>query len=243
VVLLVDVECRSYIGTDRLDAALTCACGKSYGAPVRSVANSGTLHLAGSGSFAVEVADWAQAAGWHVAGLLELRDRERIGSSIDDLPVLDAELLPAGEAWVVLAIGADRHEHWQRLKRHGWRAASVVHPRAYVSSSARLGDGCVVGPGATVGARTQIGEHALISRGVLLGHHDRIGPFVRVFPGANVAGNVRIGEGTQLGMGAMIVNGVSVGREATIAAGAVVVGDVADGVRMQGVPAREYAGR
>ena len=41
-------------------------------------------------------------------------------------------------------------------------------------------------------------------------------------------------------MGAVLVNGSAVGADVTVAAGAVVLGRVADGSRVQGVPAREY---
>jgi acetyltransferase-like isoleucine patch superfamily enzyme len=61
-------------------------------------------------------------------------------------------------------------------------------------------------------------------------------------PGANVAGHVRIGSDVTVGMAAAIVDHVSVGDRATVAAGAVVLRDVAPGTRVQGVPARLFAG-
>jgi sugar O-acyltransferase (sialic acid O-acetyltransferase NeuD family) len=201
----------------------------------------GDIHLAGTGSFAAEVAEWARAAGWRVAGLVELLDPARVGSEIDGLPVMDVTTLPADGARVVLAVGGDRRRRWSLLERHGWRAASIIHPIAHVSPSAILAEGCVVGPGAMIGAHTAIGEHVLVSRAALVGHHGEIGPFATLFPGANVAGNVRIEAEAQIGMGAVIVNGATVGRGATVAAGAVVLGEVADGARVQGVPARAYA--
>ncbi len=61
-----------------------------------------------------------------------------------------------------------------------------------------------------------------------------------VNPGANIAGNVVIGERAFIGMGAIVVNNASVGEGATVAAGSLVLKDVTAGVRVQGVPAREY---
>ncbi len=199
------------------------------------------LYLAGSGSFAAEVAEWAQDAGWTVRGLVELLDAARVGSVREGFPVLAHTACPPG-ACTVIATGGDRREHWTMLAEHGWQAATIVHPRAHVSSSVKLGAGCVVGPGAVIGAETIVDEHTLVSRGALVGHHDRIGAFVSLMPGTNLGGHVTLGERTTIGMGAIVVNGTTVGANTTVAAGAVVLREVADGIRVQGMPAKEYRG-
>lgn len=199
------------------------------------------LYLAGSGSFAVEVAEWAQDAGWTVRGLVELLDAARIGSVRGGFPVLAPAACPQ-EARAVIATGGDRRGHWAMLAEHGWQAATIVHPRAHVSNSAKLGAGCVVGPGAVIGAETIVDEHTLVSRGALVGHHDRIGAFVSLMPGVNLGGHVELGARATIGMGAIVVNGTTVGADTTVAAGAVVLREVADGIRVQGMPAKEYRG-
>ncbi|HEV3319577.1 MAG TPA: acetyltransferase [Solirubrobacteraceae bacterium] len=197
------------------------------------------VYLAGSGSFATEIAEWAHDAGLTVRGLVELLDAARIGSLHEGFPIVAAAPCPPA-ARAAVASGGDRGEHWANLAEHGWQAATIVHPRAYVSSSAKLGAGCIVGPGAVIGARTTVGEHTLVSRGALVGHHVRIGSFVSLMPGANVGGHVTVGDRAMIGMGAIIVNGTTVGADTTVAAGAVVLREVADGIRVQGMPAREY---
>lgn len=201
--------------------------------------NRGELCLAGSGSFAAEVAEWAQDAGWDVVGLIELLDPSRVGTTVGGRAVLAPEAPPPHRSAAVAA-GGSRRTHWARLAGHGWRPRTIVHPRAWVSPSACLGAGCIVGPAAVIGAETVVAEHALISRGVLVGHHVRIGAFVSLLPGANLASHIELGEGTVVGMGAVIVDHTRVGADATVAAGAVVLGEVADGARVQGVPARRY---
>jgi sugar O-acyltransferase (sialic acid O-acetyltransferase NeuD family) len=199
------------------------------------------LHLVGSGSFAVEVAEWAQADGWEVAGLIELLDGTRVGTTIGGHPVLAADAPTPAPRRAVVAAGGSRRAHWDSLGASGWSGETVVHPGAWVSPTAHLGEGCVVGPGAVVGAETVVGEHTLISRGVLVGHHARVGAFVSLLPGANVASHTLLGEATTVGMGAIIVDHTEVGAGAIVAAGAVVLGAVGAGVRVQGVPARTYA--
>ena len=156
---------------------------------------SGEIHVAGTGSFALEVAEYARDAGVAVVGLIELVDPSRVGTSIHGLPVRAAQGPPASGATAVIGAGGDRLALWALLAGHGWRAGSVVHPTAHVSPSAGLGDGCVVAPGAVVGAATELGEHVLVGRGALVGHHAALADGVVLNPGANVAGHVRIGTG------------------------------------------------
>jgi UDP-perosamine 4-acetyltransferase len=197
------------------------------------------LFVAGTGSFAAEVADWALAAGHRVAGLVELMDPDRVGTERHGLPVVAIERPPAG-ARVVIGAGGDRAAYWAALAEHGWApAATVVHPHASVSSRAELGS-CVVGPAVVVGAASRIGDHALLGRGALVGHHVEVAPAAVINPGANIAGHARIGAGATIGMGAVVVDHVEVGDGAVVAAGAVVVRPVAAGQRVQGVPARAW---
>jgi sugar O-acyltransferase (sialic acid O-acetyltransferase NeuD family) len=197
------------------------------------------LYLAGSGSLAVEIAEWASDAGWEIAGLIELVDASRAGMRVGGHVVIAVDALPAG-ALAVVAAGGSRRDHWSALASAGCEPATVVHPTAHVSGSATVAAGCVIAPRVVIGASTGVGEHTLVSRGVLIGHHDRIGAFVSLLPGANIAGNVTLGEDTTVGMGAVVVDHTQVGAGATIAAGAVVLRDVADSTRVQGVPARRY---
>jgi sugar O-acyltransferase (sialic acid O-acetyltransferase NeuD family) len=201
---------------------------------------TGSIFVAGTGSYAAEIAEYASAAGFAVEGLIELIDPARVGTTIHELQVGDASELPFPGAPVTVAAGKDRAATWNSLAAHGWQPMTVVHPRATIGLSADIADGCIVGPAAVVGARSTLAPQVLVGRGALIGHHVNFGEGVVINPGANIGGNTRIGEGAAIGMGAVIVNGITIGERATIAAGSVVVRDVGAGARVQGVPAREF---
>jgi sugar O-acyltransferase (sialic acid O-acetyltransferase NeuD family) len=200
--------------------------------------NPHTLHVAGTGSFAAEIAEYAAGCGFDVAGLIELLDPARVGTVRHGLPVVAAA---DARGLAVVGAGGDRRAHWAALARHGWQAATVVHPRAHVSPTAEVAAGCVVAPGAVIGAATRLEAHALVGRGALVGHHAVVGSGSVLNPGANVAGHVRIGAGVMVGMGAVVIDHLTVGEDAVVAAGAVVVRDVPARTRVQGVPARPVA--
>jgi sugar O-acyltransferase (sialic acid O-acetyltransferase NeuD family) len=198
-----------------------------------------TLFIAGAGWFAIEVAGWAEDAGWRIGGLIELLDQARVGSRHGGYPVVASDALTS-ESELVVAGGGDREAAWRLAEQQGCRAATVVHPTAHLAASAELAAGCIIGPAVIVGAQTQVHAHALLSRGALVGHHVTIEQFVRLMPGANVAGHVSVGARTTVGMNAAIADHIRVGHDAVVAAAAMVLRDVTPGSRVQGVPAREH---
>jgi UDP-3-O-[3-hydroxymyristoyl] glucosamine N-acyltransferase len=196
----------------------------------------GQIYVAGTGSFALEVVEYARDAGYAVRGLIELLDNARVGSRIHDLEVVGIDGPTRGP--FVVGAGGDRQEHATRLEAGGWDPATVVHPTAHLSASASLASGAVVAPEVVLGAAS-----VLVGRGSLVGHHVLVAPAATLNPGSNVAGHVRIGERAVIGMGAVVANGLEIGARAIVAAGAVVVRDVDAGARVQGVPARVFEQR
>jgi sugar O-acyltransferase (sialic acid O-acetyltransferase NeuD family) len=203
------------------------------------VRRGATVWIAGTRSFSAEVLDFALEAGLRVAGLLEASDRGLVGARIHDLPVSWLDDGPeTGPGSVVVGTGdVDRRETVARLEAAGFEIASLIHPRAHLARSSRVGTGVLVGPGAVVGAGARLGDHAVLGRGALVGHHTELGPFATLGPGANVAGNARVGSGAFLGMSAAVRDHLDVGAGAVVAMGAVCVRDVAPGATVLGRPA------
>ncbi|MCA1812852.1 MAG: acetyltransferase [Halobacteriales archaeon] len=198
------------------------------------------LVLLGAGSFAAEVADVVEDAGFTVAAFVD-EARGGRGEHLLGKPILDmAEAAPLrGGAQAVCALGTTRRQGFvERAAKAGFAFATVVHPTARVARSARLAGGCVVGPMAVLSTEASLGRHVLVNRGVLLGHHARVGDFATLSPGANVGGAARIGEAAYIGMGAVVLQGLAVGSRSVVGAGSVVTKDVPERVQVLGVPAR-----
>lgn len=124
------------------------------------------------------------------------------------------------------------------LVKVGFRIPVIVHPAAWVSPSAKLGDGTVVVAGAVVNAGANLGFGCIVNTGATVDHDCRLADGVHISPGAHVGGDSTIGAYTWIGIGAAIRHGIQIGARVIVGAGAAVVSDLPSDVVANGVPAR-----
>lgn len=158
------------------------------------------------------------------------------GSTITGVPVIGgseklAELYRNGVRQSVNAVGgignlASRISVFQRLQEHGFICPAVVHPTAYIESSANLADGVQVFPFAYVGSEAKIGYGTIVNTGVIVSHDCTIGEYSNLSPGAILAGEVQIGSNVLVGMGVTVNLRVKIGAGARIGNGATIKSDV-----------------
>lgn len=130
-----------------------------------------------------------------------------------------------------------RREMFERFKAKGYRFAIVVHPAAFVSPSADLGEGVQVMAGAVVQTRARLDDNCLVNTGATVDHDCVIAPHCHVAPGVTLCGDVHIGHTAHIGAGATVIQQRRIGCETLVGAGAVVVRDLPDGCVARGVPA------
>lgn len=127
----------------------------------------------------------------------------------------------------------------EELGRHfGLGYHVLVHPTAYVSPLASLGQGVFIGANSVIGPGVRLDDHVFVNRGVTIGHDTRIGAFSRIQPGANLGGLSRIGRGVTIAIGATVLERLMIGDGAFVGAGAVATEDVPEDVLVVGIPAR-----
>lgn len=206
--------------------------------------------LLGGGEHACVVADAiaARRDAGHPADVVEGYAGPAGGQIVErrfGLPYLGTDRHVANErvdVHFVLALGAPqkRRVALDELRRETreLRFATVVHPRAAVSSSARLEPGAVVMAGAVVNTGAVVGEHAIVNSGAIVEHDVEVGALTHVAPGATVGGGARIGRDVFVGLGAHVRDHISIGDRAVVGMGAVVVNDIDAGDTVVGVPAR-----
>ena len=109
------------------------------------------------------------------------------------------------------------------------RYMTVVHPKAVLADSVKLGYGTVVMAGAILNPDVSVGDHCIINTGASVDHECQLGDFVHISPHSTLCGNVHVGEGTWVGAGSTVIQGVKIGAWSVIGAGSVVTRDVPDG--------------
>lgn len=196
----------------------------------------GDLVIHGSGDHGRVVAEAARSAGWTVRGWRD--EAKAVGERIDDLPVLDDAATVGRAIHVAIGDNPTRQQLAEAWVQRNVALATVIHPAAWVSRSARIEPGVFIAPAAVVHVQAVIGRAAIINTGAVIEHHVRIGAAAHIAPGAVLTGRVDVGIGALIGAGAVVRPGITIGKQAIIGAGAVVVADVPDGVTVVGNPAR-----
>lgn len=195
----------------------------------------------GAGGHARVVADLALCLGVEVVGLVD--DLLPVGTERNGYRVVGPAAWLDGRAndlSVALGIGDNRvrRETFSACVRARVPTPAFVHPRATVSRSARLGDGCVVMAGAVINAGAILEPGVIVNTGAVVEHDVHVGEFAHVSPNATLTGGTSLGAFSHLGAGATVIPGVVIGKNTIVGAGAVVLTSLADGVVAVGVPAK-----
>ncbi|MEX3772195.1 acetyltransferase [Pseudomonas sp. MYb118] len=136
------------------------------------------------------------------------------------LEALDPDSVELVNGLGQLVGSAGRANLFQRLKLQGFRFPVLVHPTAWVDSSATLQEGVQVMAGAVIQADVVIGANSIINTRAGVDHDCRLGVDVHVAPGATLCGSVRVADRAFIGSGATVIQGLNVGMEAVVGAGA-----------------------
>jgi len=123
----------------------------------------------------------------------------------------------------IAAIGNNglRSRFVQAIDAAGLPLVSIIHPRAYVSDSALLGEGVAIMACAMVGTDARLGKATIVNASATVDHDAALGDFAHLGVGVQLAGGVRIGARAWLQAGCCAGYGVEVAEDVVLAPGAV----------------------
>lgn len=202
-----------------------------------------TMFIVGAGGHGRVVAEAASEAGFSDVAFLD--DRFPDVAACQGFPVLGSLASQAGTFvsgdQVCLAVGNNRKRAEIAETYNNFPYASVIHPRAVISRTVRLGRGTTILANVVVNANSNIGDHVILNTACIIEHDCVISDAAHVSPGAILAGGVFVGARSWIGAGAVVRQGIAIGCDVIIGAGAVVVSDIADQTTVVGVPAKPLA--
>lgn len=123
-------------------------------------------------------------------------------------------------------------------KEIGFVFPNIVHPRAIIASSLRLGVGNFVAPGVVVNSDVILGDFCILNTASVIDHDCVIGDYSHIAPSVTLGGSVYVGARSHVGSGSTVIQGIRIGKDVMIGSGSVVIDDVDDNAVAFGVPCK-----
>ncbi len=136
------------------------------------------------------------------------------------------------------AHGVARMQIQQIFTANGVRVEPVIHQKASVCATAKIGAGSHILANATVAADAVLGEACIINHGSSVDHECILGNGVHLAPGSILCGCIELEDNVMIGAGAVVLPRIKIGRNAIVGAGSVVTKDVPADALVYGNPVR-----
>jgi len=162
---------------------------------------SNKLLIIGAGQYGMVAREAAESMGcFEKIDFLDDNNPAAIGKT-DDYKKLINEY-----KYAVVAMGNSelRLELLKKLEDAGFEIPVLIHSRAYVSPSAKIGVGTIIEPMAVVHTEVQIGKGCLISAGAILNHNSVIGDGTHINCGSVVNARTVVDKCTRTECGVVL---------------------------------------
>lgn len=193
--------------------------------------------------YIIDIINWHQDK--KVIGIVDVENNVQIhGKKIGEVPILgslDSVLSQVDKRTELVIAHSDnrlKEKLANELKEKGYEFENIVHPRAYISELATIGEGVIINAHASIMPFAKIGNHVMIHSNVVVEHDNILEDYVNLAPGVTLAGYVHVKKGAYIHTGASVIPNIIIGAHSIVGAGAAVIEDVPEDVTVVGVPAR-----
>jgi sugar O-acyltransferase (sialic acid O-acetyltransferase NeuD family) len=185
-----------------------------------------TLLVLGAGGHGKAVAEAALLSGeWQAVKFADDRWPELAESFgcpvISNLAGLAEVAMTVDAAIAAVGNNAVREQWCTSITSAGLTLASVIHPRAFVSEAATVGEGAAVMAMAMVGVDAALGRGVIVNAGAIVDHDVSLDQFAHLGVGVQLAGGVKVHARAWLQAGCCAGYGVVVEEADVLAPGTV----------------------
>lgn len=131
-----------------------------------------------------------------------------------------------------------RNKIYQNLSVYNLNWINCIHPKSYISPSAKIGTGNIICYGSFVNCDTIIGDFNLINTYAIIEHDCRIGNFNHIAPKSTLCGGITLGNINLIGAGTTIIPSKKIGNCNVIGAMTVIVKDIDNNNIIVGIPGK-----
>lgn len=118
--------------------------------------------------------------------------------AIGPLAEYDKRIKDYSHAFVAIGNAETRVLWLNKLKSAGYSLATLVHPQASVSPSAKIGDGSIVEPMAVVQSNAVVGEGSMIASGAVVKHNATVGNGCYIDCNSVVSAGAKVPDGVKV---------------------------------------------
>jgi UDP-N-acetylbacillosamine N-acetyltransferase len=109
----------------------------------------------------------------------------------------------------------------KKLIENGYKTINLIHPRAIIDKTSKLGEGLIIMAGAIIEMRAQLHDLVVLWPGSIVNHDSEIMANCFLSPNSNICGFVIIGSNCFIGASSTVVNNIIVPANTFIKAGRV----------------------
>lgn len=204
------------------------------------------LIIVGASGFGRELMDCIydinkQKPTWEIVGFIDDNPKALDGFTCDYNIIDDIQHhspLPDTLYVCALAFPEVKKKIVKQLKERGAKFATLIHPLAAISPSAKIGEGCIITHFSNVSCDTKVGDFVtVLASGIA--HDVTIGDFSTFSGHVYINGQCKVGEGVYMGCGSMIAPSKKIGDYAKIGIGSVIISNVKPNTTVFGNPAKK----
>ena len=143
------------------------------------------------------------------------------------------QIFPPDDFKLFITIGYNqvnkvREKKFIEARDKGYDFISYIHPKATISSNAKIGKNCFIFEDNTIQPYVTIEDNCILWSGNHIGHHSTIRANCFITSHVVVSGGCDIGDNTFIGVNATLRNHIKIGKSNVIGAGSLILNDSED---------------